>query len=370
MTLNRRQLLAAGGASLASCGTPLRIAGEQRPTGLDELLAAHADALPERGGAGANHYPMAAEALEALGQPGAIDRAWVEGVDLYAGPLGRARAIESEAEAAAALGDYARFGDWLDHFRGLLERGPWRAIVARWASRLAPGICAAAFHGVIRTGHAARALRRRETAARRNELAVGLAYWACRYAELPAAEGVPDAAVDLRETLARVEHPWLDDRSDVSFDSVVARLQERPLAPRVSHAASASPRAELDELVREGATAFLEMLVAKRHRIWCLHMVTGPAAVEWLLPEVDGAGASRLVAHARQATVAMHAAYGEPYAPRAHLRPSPPAWPVLIRRVVDSRSVHGIKLIDALARFDRDGDPLWRSVGAAWLDWT
>ena len=68
---------------------------------------------------------------------------------------------------------------------------------------------AAAFHGVLRTGHATRALRQRETAARRNELAVGLGYWAARYEELPTAEHVQWLP------LADLEHPWVDDRSDV-----------------------------------------------------------------------------------------------------------------------------------------------------------
>lgn len=337
---------------------------------LDAVLIAHAEALPERPGAGANHYPMAAEALEALGHERAIDASWVQGASLYTGEPGRAAAIEGDADVAEALGDYARFGDWLDHFRAALQREPWRAVLGRWAPRLAPALCAAAFHGVIRTGHAARALRLRDTAPRRNELAVGLAYWAARYEILPTTDRAGDT-MDLRQTLVGLEHPWVHDRSDVDFFSVVGRLTERPIAPPVHVARTgATPRAELDEIVREAATAFLEMLVLERSRLWLLHTVTGPAAVEWLLPEVDEAGARSLVEHARQAVVAMYAAYGEPYAPRAHVRDVLAPWPELVQRAVDSRSVHGIKLLDALARFDRDGDPLWRSVAEQWLEWT
>ena len=47
------------------------------------------------------------------------------------------------------------------------------------------------------------------------------------------------------------------------------------------------------------------MLVLERYRIWMLHTITGPAAVELLLPEVDEAGARALVAYVRQAVVAM-----------------------------------------------------------------
>ncbi|MEM7306119.1 MAG: questin oxidase family protein [Planctomycetota bacterium] len=368
--LDRRQLLAAGGALLTSCGAGARLAPAS-DSRLDHLLAAHAGLLPERAGAGANHYPMAAEVLAALGYEREIDDAWVDGAALYAGELGRARPIVDEADVSAALGRYGRFGDWLDHFRAALAREPWRAVVGHWAPRLAPAMCAAAYHGVIRTGHAVRALGQHDTAARRDELATGLAYWAARYVELPTNERAVGREPRLGETLARLSSPWVDDRGDVAFDAVVERLVARPLAPPVELAETgAAPATDLDELVREAATAFLEMLVLERNRIWLLHTVTGPAAVGWLLPEVDPRGARRLVEYARQSVVAMYAAYGEPFDARAHLRGSPGAWPELIQRAVDSRSVHGIKLIDALHRFDRGSDPLWRSVAARWFEWT
>ena len=49
---------------------------------------------------------------------------------------------------------------------------------SEWVPRLSPGVIAAAFHGVIRTGHAVRSLDAVETPARRRELAEGLGYWA------------------------------------------------------------------------------------------------------------------------------------------------------------------------------------------------
>ena len=147
-------------------------------------------------------------------------------------------------------------------------------------------------------------------------------------------------------------------------------MTDRPLAPPVIlEAAGAGPREDLEALVRDAATAFLEMLVLEQHRIWLLHTVTGPAAVELLLPEVDAAGGRVLVAYARQAVVAMFAAYGAPFTPLAHVRATPGAWPDLIQRAVDTRSVHTIKLTDALVRFDDGDDLLCRSVAAQWLEW-
>ena len=368
--LDRRRLLAAGGLLFTSCGAGARLR-PARSSRLDRLLDAHADLLPERAGAGANHYPMAAEALEAMGYEGDIDDSWIEGASLYTGELGRVKPIEGEADIASALGHYHRFGDWLDYFLATLRRESWHAVVARWAPRLAPAICAAAFHGVIRTGHAVRALRQRNGASRRNELAVGLAYWAARYVELPTTPKEDRTRASLRSTLADLSYPWVHDHTDVDFFAVLGRLTERPLAPPVAlEEGVASPRADLDSIVHEAATAFLEMLVLERNRIWLLHTVTGPAAVQWLLPEVDRAGARVLVEYARQAVVAMYSAYGEPFTARAHVRSAPPEWPAQIQRAVDSRSVHGIKLIDALVRFDRDDDLLWRSVAAQWFEWT
>jgi hypothetical protein len=175
--LDRRQFLAAGGGCLAWCGASPRPLGAKQTSPLDLLLEAHAEVLPEAAGSGANHYPMAAEALEALGYEEAIRDSWRKGASGYAEELPRVAAIE---DANDSLGAYDQFGDWLDYFRGTLRRESWRSVIAVWALRLAPGITAAAFHGVIRTGHAARALRLRETNPRTNELAVGLAYWAAR----------------------------------------------------------------------------------------------------------------------------------------------------------------------------------------------
>jgi hypothetical protein len=91
--------------------------------------------------------------------------------------------------------------------------------------------------------------------------------------------------------------------------------------------------------------------------------------VDLLLPYVDHAGARRLVEYVRQAVVALHAAYGAPYSAGAHVRATPGEWPTLTARAAESRSVHTVKLIEALTRFDRDGDPLYRSVAAQWLEW-
>jgi hypothetical protein len=362
MPLDRRELLAGGAALVASCASGARPRAPGGAVSLDELLEANADVLPERAGAGANHYPMAAEALEALGHPDAIEDAWRTGAAAYAGSVPRVATI---TDVGAALGDYGRYGDWLDLFRAELAREPWRAVVARWTPRLASGVSAAVFHGVIRTAHAVRALQRSESDARRGELAVALAYWAARYAPLAAEAGGPE----LRTPLAELEPRWIDEDEDVPFDAVHARLGRAPIAPPVV-LGDREALEELDALVREAAGVFLEMLVLERHRLWLLHTVTGPAAAAILVPELEPEGARALAAYSRQAVVALYVAFGAPCTPGAHLRASTPDWSELTRRAAQSRSVHTIKLVEVLTRHRDQDDALCRSVAAQWLEWT
>ena len=364
MEIDRRAFLAASGACLAACGSPLPRSVPSGSRRLDALLAANADVLPERAGAGANHYPMAGEVLETLERADAIPDGWIVGTEGYAGAVRRAGSIE---EDEGALGDPARYGDWLDRFGVELAADPWRAVVARHAPALAPGLAGGAFHGMLRTAHACRALSRSYTAARRDELAVGLAYWASAWTEL---RSRPDGG---DQPLHRVEHPWLADTAEVAFFGVSPRLAERPLAPPLRiDSPDVAPRDALASVVREAAAGFLEMLVQERHRIWILHTVTAPAAVELLLPALDEADGRLLVAHVRRAVTTTFAAFGAPYEPRAHVRADPGTWDDLVARAVVTDSVHTLKLIEALRRFDDEGsdDPLLRSVAAQWFDWT
>ena len=220
---------------------------------------------------------------------------------------------------------------------------------------------------MIRTGHAVRGLRERDTPARRGELANGLAYWAARYTTLPVDGRLEGLPTDPARALLELPYPGRDDLVDVDFFAVDVRLARSSLAPPLELADD--PGRALDALVEASATAFLEWLVQERHRIWLLHTVTGPAAAALILPELEHDGARLLAAHAVQATLALHNAFGAPFQPRAHLRPVTPPWPELVTRAATSRSVHTVKLVEALRRNDAGSDPLPRSVAVQWLEW-
>ncbi len=370
MQIDRRHFLATGGALLTGCqttnsGAPQQDSEHPDPDRLDRLLAAHAEVMPENAG-GTNHYTMAAEALEAMGHEAFIAEPWHTGAALYPGSIPRHGRLTAPLDA---LGHYDRFGDWRDFFTAEIERSSWRSTVRRWVPRLAPALAAAMFHGVLRTAHAVRALRHRDSAPRRHELAIGLAYWAARYAELPAPARPRDDR-DLVTVLATLQSPWRDDPEDVDFHHAMDRLTTVPLATIAAAAQTdRDPAAELNVVVRAAATGFLEMLVAERNRIWLLHTVTGPAAAGLLLPELDRNSGARLIAYARQAVVATFAAYGVPFTPGAHVRASTASWPVLAERAARAGSVHGIKLIEALRRSDHGGDLRLKSVAAQWFEW-
>ena len=199
----RRFLRDAAAAAAATCLSPALMLGCGGAEGGGARASTGADALEEALEMMAglapltNHGPMAAEALVALGR---ADRVvpWVEG---YRRRFNAAYPPAVEAVTRSnwreALGDGRRVADWAEFFRRELKEAAWPEVLERWADRLAPGLAAAAAHGLIRTGHAARSLSAKETELRRRELAEGLAYWAAYYQplpEAPRADGVPKAA--------------------------------------------------------------------------------------------------------------------------------------------------------------------------------
>lgn len=130
---------------------------------IDEALELLEDSGPEFGKGLSNHGPMAAEALVTLGRSGAMIP-WVERYKrrLQAEPSGRNRI--DPPEWREALGDYRRVANRGAFFERELTERPWRQVVGDWVPVLAPGLIAAAMHGIIRTVHAARSLESDEHA--------------------------------------------------------------------------------------------------------------------------------------------------------------------------------------------------------------
>ncbi len=361
---------------------------------LDEAYQRVRHSGPERDGWLSNHAPMAVEALVRHGY-GAAVHGWL---DRYADRLEeRPRGISPIAadEWRDPLGDPVRTGDWLDHFDRELTGEPWRDVLARWWPRLLPGIAAGATHGVIRVGHAVRALLDQETAPRVTELGQGLAYWAARWQPLaPPGTGpypvtdprtaldvvprVPDQRAGIRHRLAQLADlpTWAavagavpDAAGSGAFD-----------ATRTGHGRSGAGGFGAGRSDAGGSGAGLEgadagpvrvrlagivAAAVNRHGthgyanpVMLVHAATAPNAVLRALPALPQALWTPSLAAAWAATAAVTAAYAP-----AVGRSAPPSRPDLdpaevIGRAVDSGDAHAIKFADAaMDAYAHGGDP-------------
>ena len=327
---------------------------------------------PEFDGFLSNHGPMAAEAMVRRGH-GDLVGSWL---DVYmrrleefprgVGPIG--------ADWQEALGDPRRVADWTVLFGCQVSEQPWRRVLNVWWPRLLPGVAAAATHGVIRVGHAVRALLADgEDDCHIAELAHGLAYWAARWqavqagpagAAVAAAAGRAQAATPLR-LLAAV--PRIAEQSGGAGDRL-ARLGDLPTWPSAlaGFGVPAEPgqiRARLAGLVDAATLRYL--FYGHGNAIMLVHSATAPSAVLRTLPALDTALWAPSLAAAWAASSALTAVYApaEP-APREQL-PEPPTGQSrdqtasdTFARAVGHGDEHVIKFADtAVEVFGRTGDP-------------
>jgi hypothetical protein len=320
-----------------------------------------AGTAPEFGPLGlSNHGPMAAEALGALDR-GELAPAWAERYRSRLDPApGPGRAPEGEGWMDA-LGRPERFADLVALFTAEIgEVGP-EETVAEWVPRLAPGASAAAFHGLLRTAHASRALQAVETPGRLAELAQGLAYWAASYEELPGppilvgASGVPAALAALPELPADAPSAGLISARVRAVERVATAFESAV----VSLAPTSQPLLAADLVAAAGASAYLRNGPAGA-RIPLLHAVTGPMALELVLPWLGRPDGELLFAYVWQAAAALHTAYApdrRPLDPTDLLVDSPYPEEV-VEAAVASGDEHAIKLAEAALRAQRrTGDP-------------
>ena len=162
---------------------PLRFSGPGRLDAALDRLGRWSDTLASGNYA---HAPMAVEALDALGLDGRIP-AYLKAQDA-SGELQPATTGRGPVHPHAwrrRLGDASAHQGWTALFEAEIADRGWRRALTVWVDRLSPAAFTAAAHPFIRTGHAVRALSRRDTPARRRELARALASWAVRYRTAP-----------------------------------------------------------------------------------------------------------------------------------------------------------------------------------------
>ena len=319
-------------------------------TTIDEMLDLLSFAGAEMVNGNANHGPMAAEALFALGREDAVVP-WVDG---YKGRL-KYRPSPSLAipqdEWREYLGERERLGDWIQFFENELEEAPWQDVIRQWVPQLAPAVMAAATHGLIRTAHAARSLSSEDTPQRRGELAQGLGFWAARYYTLP---GVPSptsagltplAALD---RVVRLHGPEFDGSGPIT-EQIKGMEQHPEFAPVIDYAdASEDVSPFISNLTETFAAIYL---ASSKNLIAFVHTVTGPSALRMLAPYLDEDDARQATRYAWQACAAVYSWYSTVHSQDTSGLETPREDnDELIDRAVAAGGAHSIKFTEACLR--------------------
>jgi Questin oxidase-like len=308
-----------------------------------------------------NHAPMVAEALCALGRPEAVTP-WLARYRERMSPRPAAGERIGSDGWRIALGKRDRFADWSRLFAEQLNEAPWREVLDRWTGRLAPGFCSAATHGVIRVGHAVRALAAGETLQRMRELADALAGWASTWQEFPTQAGLAVRKLSPRQAIAEVPLVPPEQRRAGNIVMALGALDGfRDFAPVIdfldTDGAVAPMIAELTEI-------FAQVYLANARNISTaiafIHGVTSHAALGNIVPQVSDATAHSTLRYAWQTGCGLYACYGGGTAMREDFAPPDLGEEALIDRAIGNGDEHVIKFTEAcLSRHALDPSPAY-----------
>jgi Questin oxidase-like len=335
--------------------------GRSLYTTLDDALDTISPYGIELTNGNSNHAPMVAEALCAIGRPEAV-MPWIgryrERMSPRPSPGDRIRANAWRA----ALGRRERFADWSEFFRDELQEMPWRDVLDRWVGELAPGFCAAATHGVIRVGHAARGLADSETPIRLSELADSLAGWAATWQELPASDPTANGTLTPHEAIGRVPIVPPDKRRAGNIVMALGALGEFPeFAPVIDLLDTSG---EIAPLIAQLTAVFARVYLANATNIPMviafIHGVTSHAALGNIALHVSDASGRSALRYAWQTGCGLYACYGSAAATAANPEFSGESEENLIDRAVANGDEHVIKFTEAcLSRYALDPAPAY-----------
>ena len=318
---------------------------------IDDVLDILHCSGPDLVGGNSNHAPMVAEALFALDRPDAV-MPWLEGYKSRLQDRPASRSPIPREGWQAFLGDRRYVADWVAFFDGELANAPWQEVLRVWVPHLAPGLMAAAAHGLLRTAHAARSLTRGETPQRRHELAEGLGYWAARYQCLPGEPMDRQTSYSPREAIEYVERihgPDFEARGAIVEQ--VKGLDDEPSFAKAI--ALVDITGDLSEFISALTETFAGIYLANpKGVIAFVHSVTAPSALRLLAPHLTDADARLAARYAWQACAAIYAWYATTPPPStASLDTPPPEAPdVLLDRAVAAGGAHTIKFAEACWR--------------------
>lgn len=320
----------------------------------DEALQRFHTTGPEFDGYLSNHGPMVVEVLARRGQD-ALIHAWTDDYVRRLDDLPRGTRPIQAARYREAFGDVSRTADWIDLMIREVADDPWPLVLSRWWPRLLPGIAAGATHGVIRVGHAVRALQAAPSPPRVAELAHALGYWAARWQPVPVIRPTGStSALELVRSLPTVAYQENGIRERlVQLDGTAGwagQVAQLGVPPTVQDVPAA-----INGIV--DAVVAVYPLHAQGNPTMLVHAATAPNAVAMALPSLPMAMWRDSFDASWSAAAAVVAAYRAPSSDH-HLtgaRDPDDAMAQALRH----RGEHVIKLTDAaLSSFERTGDPL------------
>jgi hypothetical protein len=319
-------------------------------TTIDEALEVIHRTGPDLVGGNSNHGPMVAEALLTLGRPGSV-MPWIEGYKNRFQDRSLPDRPISPRSWHEVLGDRSRSADWVAFFDRELAEKPWPSVLQAWVPHLAPGLIAAATHGLIRTGHAVRSLAAGETPQRLHELAEGLGYWAARYQEMPGRPSGNQIGHSPREAVqfvSRVHSGDFDPRGAIVQQ--LKGLEEHPEFARAIDLVDTT--SDLSRYISEITETFAGIYLANpTGLIAFVHAVTAPSALRLLAPYLADADARIAARYAWQACAGIYAWYSTTPPPSASGFTPPTESPeTLIDRAVAAGGAHTIKFTEACLR--------------------
>jgi hypothetical protein len=305
---------------------------------LHTLLDANLQWPPEYRGQLTNHLSMALHALQGLGaSPQRLQDFYTRYSQRFQGQPAPEPATLADAQTLdwrSLRGQATAYPALLAYFNNLVQREGPGASLRQTLPDLVPGVCAAAFHGVIRVAHALQA-------GHAGELAAALAYWAWRWQALQAPPP-SSARLDLGIWATRLVQESAGWRNNGHLISV--RMENASHSPVYAALAGALvPADSLGVRIQELARVAVGCYVANPN-FTVLHMVTGLRALRTLVPWIsDSEQAQALLAHSFVA--AYMAAQIKPLAqpPTATAQ----SWDAVITAAIASDDDHVVKLVHA-----------------------
>jgi hypothetical protein len=330
---------------------------------IDQALDILKDTGPEYGNGFSSHGPMAAEALLALGRDDVIIP-WVQKYRKRLPNYPESRHIIDQERCHEAMGDIRRFADWTLFFEKELRKEPWRSALNKWAPRLMQGMIGAAFHGIIRTGHAVRNLIREETGQRLWELAQGLAYWASRYQILPGIITEKQAGLKPTEALPLVERLPLDKRlwHGLIFEKVRSLSGFDPFLNVINLVdTSIDIPSFFSDLFEATARVYLANGRDRGTIITFIHAVTGPGAIHLMAPCLSHDTIRIALRYCWQASASLYAAMGLEIDNNSYDTAGDNAnMDELVHLAVNTGDEHAIKFLEVCLRaYNLEPNPLF-----------